>query len=79
MFFHLSPNLAYVDLSFNSIPGASTYRLPESDEEERIKSDARASGASPRIKHYVANRQQGAPERLNPRGMDSALQALWAL
>lgn len=50
-----------------------TYRLPESEEEERIKADARASGTSRRIKHYIAYLQQGTPVLERERPSDATL------
>ncbi|MCX6345186.1 MAG: DNA methyltransferase [Armatimonadetes bacterium] len=52
---------------------AGTYRLPESEEEERIKTDARASGTSRRIKHYIAHLQQGTPILDRDRPSDATL------
>ena len=52
---------------------SGTYRLPESEEEERIKTEARASGISRRIKHYVAHLQQGTPVLDRDRPSDATL------
>jgi len=53
--------------------GGGTYRLPESEEEERIKTEARASGTIRHIKHYIAHLQQGAPVMDRDRPSDSTL------
>lgn len=52
---------------------SGTYRLPGSEEEERIKAEARASGTSRRIKHYIAHLQQGTPVMDRDRPSDATL------
>jgi hypothetical protein len=52
---------------------AGTYRLPESEEEELIKTEARASGTNRRVKHYVAYLQQGTPIIDRDRPSDATL------
>jgi DNA modification methylase len=52
---------------FFKTPGG-TYRLPESEEEERLKEEGRARGLGRRIKRYLSYLQQGVavPERERP-------------
>lgn len=52
---------------------SGTYRLPQSEEEERIKAEARASGTSRHIKHYLAHLQQGTPVLDRDRPSDATL------
>ena len=52
---------------------AGTYRQPESEEEERIKAEARASGTSRRIKHYIAYLHQGTSVMDKDRPSDATL------
>jgi len=52
---------------------AGTYRLPQSEEEEYIKTEARASGTIRRIKHYIAHLQQGTPVMERDRPSDATL------
>jgi DNA modification methylase len=50
-----------------------TYRLPITDEEEKIKIEGRAKGIARRIRHYIAHLEQGIPFREQDRPSDSTL------
>jgi len=47
---------------------SGTYRVPVSDEEEKLKTDGRAKGINRRVKRYIAYLEQGVtvPERIIP-------------
>jgi len=50
-----------------------TYRMPLTEEEEKIKKEGRAKGIARRIRHYIAHLEQGVPIREQDRPNDSTL------
>jgi len=59
------------DYFFKTASG--TWRLPQSDEEEKLKSDVRDKGTNRRIKHYIAYLEQGVPVPDKERPNDATL------
>jgi hypothetical protein len=55
---------------------AGTWRLPESDEEKKLKADARKGGVLRRVKRYLSFLQQGVPVPAKDRPTDATL-ASW--
>jgi len=50
-----------------------TYRLPITEEENKIKKEGRAKGIARRIRHYLAHLEQGVPIREQDRPSDATL------
>jgi hypothetical protein len=50
-----------------------TYRLPITEEENKIKKEGRAKGIARRIRHYIAHLEQGVPIRDQDRPTDATL------
>ena len=59
------------DYFFKTVSG--TWRLPQSDEEEKLKSDVRYKGTNRKIKHYIAYLEQGVPVPDKERPNDATL------